>query len=129
MKTTIGLRHWIADLNSIALYGRGAPIDWSLFTDAKYGTAGKRRVPSGAAVKLVNGKIGPADGTGTSYLMFSEANEDSKTDSISGYGLVTGGNVYEDFLFDAAGAPRVLAAGLKTSLGSRFHFQTIPGVN
>lgn len=125
-KLEIGLRHWIADINSINLHGRGAPIDWTAFTDAKYGTAGKRVVPSGSAVKLsVAGKIVPADGANGSetLFMFSDAREDVTSDSVSGYGLVTGGNLYEAFLPDASGSPRVLAAGIKATVSARIRLQ------
>lgn len=116
------LPHWIADYNSLAFYGAGAPVNFAAFTDAKYGTAGKRRIPSGTVVHLTNGKIEPGAGTANeTYILFADVAEDVAALGVSGHGIVTGGNVREAFLPDAAAG--VLPAALKTALGVRFHFQ------
>ncbi|CAM4238537.1 hypothetical protein [Deinococcus marmoris] len=121
-KRSLSMPQWIADYSSLDLHGAGAPINWAAFTDAKFGTAGRRFVPSGTTVSLVAGKIVPADGTADTLLMMSDAREDSPADSISGYGLVTAGNVYEAQLPDSTGAPAVLATPVRTK-AARFYFQ------
>ena len=123
-KYTHALPRWIADYNSIALYGSGAPIDFTSFTDASYGAAGQRVIPSGTVVHLVSGKITDGAGGGQAYLLFASVDEALPALGASGHGLVTGGNVYEAWLPGATGAPRVLTAAQKTALGARFHFQS-----
>lgn len=122
-KHTKSLPRWIADYNSLALYGAGAPIDFASFAVNTYGAAGQRRIPSGTVVHLVNGKITDGAGSGQAYLLFADVDEAIKALGVSGHGLVTGGNVYEAWLPGATGSPRVLTAAQKTALGLRFHFQ------
>ena len=115
--------NWIADAHSIMLHGGGAQIDFTTFVDAKFGTAGTRKIPSGTVCGLnVSGRAIPWT-TGVALLLRSDAYEDSPTAAISGYGFVTGGNVYEAVLPDAAGTPKVLTAPQKAALGVRFYFQ------
>lgn len=114
---------WIADYHSLTLHGAGAPINWAAFTDPSFGPVGQRVVPSGYPVSLVNGKIEPATGAVETMLMMSAAHENNHADSISGYGLVTGGNVYEAYLPTATGNPRQLPAGVRGKLPARFHLQ------
>lgn len=118
-----GMPHWIADYNSIDLYGAGAPINWDAFpAGEKWGQAGQRIVPTGTAVSVVTGKIVPADGSADTFFLVSAAKEASKSDSISGYGLATAGNVYEAQLPDAAGAPAKLPEAIRAK-ATRFLFQ------
>lgn len=49
-------------------------------------------------------------------LLETNANEESKTDSKSGYGLIVGGVFYENLLPDATGSPSVLPAAYKSEL-------------
>lgn len=121
-KRTMSMPHWVADYTSLDLHGAGAPMNWDAFTDAKYGAAGHRLIPSGTAVSVVAGKIVPADGTADTLLMMSDARQDSPSDSISGYGLVTAGNVYEAQLPDATGAPAQLPAAIRAK-AARFYLQ------
>lgn len=121
-KDSMSMPLWIADYSSLNLHGLGAPMNWAAFTDAKWGTAGRRSIPSGTAVSLSSGKIVPADGSLDTLLLMSDANEASTAESISGYGLATAGNVYEAQLPDSTGAPAVLPAGIKAKAG-RFYFQ------
>lgn len=120
-KSTMSMPHWVADYHSLTLHGTGAPINWAAWTDPKYGTAGRRVVPSGTVVSLSAGKIVPADGSLDTLLLMTDAREGSSGDSISGYGLVVSGNVYEAQLPDSTGAPAVLPAGIKAK--ARHYFQ------
>lgn len=119
---TLSMPHWIADYTSLDLHGAGAPMSWGAWTDPKYGTAGRRFIPSGTAVSLVSGKIVPATGAQDTLLLISDAREDSPADSISGYGLVTAGNVYESRLPDATGAPAQLPTAVRAK-ATRFYLQ------
>lgn len=116
---------WVADYSSLALHGAGAPINWAAFTDVSFGTAGRRVVPSGYPVMLTNGKIVPADGSANTetLLLMSSANEGVGSESISGYGLVTGGNVYEAQLPTATGTPRQLPAAVRARISARIRLQ------
>ena len=129
--TTLGIAAFIADPSSITLWGTGAQVNWALFTDAKYGVVGSRKIPSGTVIAITNGKIVPAAADGSNapfYLTRSAAEEDSRVAALSGYGVITGGNVYETLLPDASGSPRVLTAALKTGLGPRFVTQAYQDV-
>ncbi|MBZ9753185.1 hypothetical protein K7W42_20320 [Deinococcus sp. HMF7604] len=128
--STLGTPAFIADLHSITLWGTGAQIDWTAWTDAKYGTAGKRKVPAGTVIAFnASGKIVPptvnagAVTNGPCYLARTDMEEDSRVAALSGFGVITGGNVYDTLLPDAAGNPRSIAAELKTALGARFVLQ------
>jgi hypothetical protein len=121
-KDAMSFPHWVADYHSIDLHGLGAPMNWETFTDPRWGTAGRRSIPSGTAVSISGGKIVPADGSLDTLLLMSDANEASTAESLSGYGLATAGNVYEAQLPDSTGAPAVLPAGIKARAG-RFYFQ------
>ena len=122
-KRTVGSTpYWIADYNSITRHGLGAPMNWDAFTDPKYGTAGRKFIPSGTAVSVSSGKIVPADGSLDTLLLFSNANQANPSDSPSGYGLVVSASVYEAQLPDSTGVPAVLPAGIKAK-ATRFYFQ------
>ncbi|MFT2719732.1 hypothetical protein ACMT4L_06960 [Deinococcus sp. A31D244] len=121
-KRTLSTPAWIADYHSLDLHGLGAPMNWAAFTDAKFGAAGRRLIPSGTAVSLAAGKIVPADGTADTLLLMSDAREDSTSDSISGYGLVVAGNVHEALLPDSSGSPAVLPAPIRAK-AARLYLQ------
>lgn len=123
-KRTISSPHWVADYTSLDLHGAGAPINWAAWDTAKYGAAGQRTVPSGTAVSLVDDKIVPADGRADTLLLMSDAKEWLPSDSISGYGLVTAGNIYEDQLPDSTGIPAQLPAAVREK-ATRFYFQQL----
>ncbi len=126
-KRTISSPHWVADYTSLDLYGGGAPMDWSAWDTAKYGAAGQRAVPSGTAVSLSDaGKIIPADGSRDTLLLMSDAKEWLPSDSISGYGLVTAGNIYEDQLPNAVNGKLPDAVRGKAS---RFYLQALATVS
>ena len=114
---------WIADQESLTYRGAGAPMNWAAWTDVKYGAAGRRVIPSGTAISIVNGKIEPATGAVETVILVSNANEFSPSDSVSGYGVVQGGSIYEAQLPDATGAPRVLPAAIKTKLPPTIRLQ------
>lgn len=123
-KVSLSMPHWIGDYNTLGFHNAGAPVNWAAFTDAKFGAAGKRRIPSGTVVQLVNGKIEPGITVGQqAYLLYADTAEDVAALGASGHGLVTGGNVREAWLPDASGSPRILTAAQKTALGARFYFQ------
>ncbi|MVN88630.1 hypothetical protein GO986_17990 [Deinococcus sp. HMF7620] len=128
-----GLPAFVADRSSMDTFGTGVQINFALFTDAKYGTAGSRRIPAGTAIEPTgNGTTGvylcgPAAGTAgkPQLLLKTDAEEDSRADAASGYGAYAGGVVYETLLPDASGSPRALAnATVRTALATRFVFMT-----
>lgn len=126
--TNLGLPAFIADPKSINLWGSGAQVNWALFTDTtKFGVAGVRKIPAGTVVAIgATGLIVPAAADGSNapfFLMRTDAEEDSRVAALSGYGVITAGNVYETLLPDASGSPRVLTANQKTGLGPRFVLQ------
>lgn len=120
-KTTLSMPHWVADYHSLTLHGTGANMNWAAWTDTKYGPTGRRVIPSGTAVSLSGGRIVPADGSLDTLLLMTDAREGSPGDSVSGYGLVVAGNVYEAQLPDSVGAPAALPAGVKAR--ARHYFQ------
>lgn len=89
--------------------------------EARVGRGGRKRVPAGTVmVELASGKLVPRSarpGAETAVgILETDADQDSKTDSLSGYGLILGGVLYENMLPDATGAPKVLPAAYKTEL-------------
>lgn len=81
----------------------GRQIDWSAF-DATYENAyGNKELKAGTVVALdgTTGKIIPRDtGTGDTAvgLLASSANQNNDSESLSGYGLIRGGVVYENLM-------------------------------
>ncbi len=121
-----------ADENSLQRIALGGTVKLAAFTDAKFGTAGQRVIPAGTAVKRDTDKqLIPADGTGPAYLMASDVVEAPLPGMGRGSdlttGLYAGGVIYEDQLPDATGTPKVLAAGIKTALGTNFIWQVSQG--
>lgn len=109
----------------------GGTIKWAAFTDAAYGTAGKRTVRAGTPVKRdADGTLIPAtaaDAAGTAYLTATTVTEnpDISRGSSSTTGLYCGGPVYEARITGATGG--ALAAGLKTALGPNFIYVKAQG--
>lgn len=72
--------------------------------------------------KIVPLSLFPAE-TGQCMVMMSDAKSDSKTDSLTGYGVTYSAVAYENLMPDAianTAAPGTLPAGHKTKLGNRF---------
>jgi hypothetical protein len=85
--------------------------------------SGPKTIPAGTRVgTLLSGdeQIVPRiAGTNPAIgILATDANEDSKTDSRSGYGVIVGGVIYENHLPGATGSPRTIAAGEKTELAA-----------
>lgn len=117
---------FIADEHSISRIAMGGRIKFASFTDASFGTAGKRVIPAGTIVKrdTDNQLIPAADGpAGTAFLTISDALEDAfiKRGSDATTGLLAGGVFYEDKL------PKAPTALQKTALGPKFTFQKSQG--
>lgn len=121
-------RKFVADESSVMSYGLGASVDFSAFTDPKFGTAGKRVIPAGTVVELsaVTGKVVAYDGTGQAYLTAADALEQTEQGGSWGtVGLIVGGVIYENLLPDADGSGNLTNAQ-KTGLGANFVFQDHP---
>lgn len=115
-----GTPQWVADPNSVIRHGAGSQIKWSAFTNARYGTAGRRKILSGEPVmwEAATGLLIPSDGSQKTGLLTSDAYEDSTTAAITGYGVTVGAVIY------AAALPTApLAAGMVTALGTHFVLQ------
>lgn len=122
-----------ADEASLQRLALGGTVKLAAFTDPKYGVAGQRTIPAGTAVKrdtdltLIPATI--TDPAGTAFLMASDVIENPLPGASRGSdlttGLYAGGVIYEDKLPDATAG--VLAAGLKTALGTNFIFQKSQG--
>ncbi len=128
-----GLAAFVADRNSMDVFGTGVQIDWAAFTDAKYGTAGTRRIPAGTVIEPIGNSTtgiylcGPAAGTAgkPQLILKTDAEEDARGMAASGYGAYVGGVVYENLLPDASGNPRTLAnATVRAALANKFTFMT-----
>lgn len=129
--TTVSRPSFVVDERSMEVTD-GRQIDWAN-VGAGYinATTGKKRLPAGTVVGslLGNGLVSPRVLTTNpaTGILVSDADEGDLSAAASGYGIYRGGVVYEALLPDAAGAPRVLAAALKTELaaaGCTFKFET-----
>ena len=124
---SVGVK-FVADEDSTMLLAMGATVDWTSFTDPKYGTVGKRFIPAGTAVAITAGKLVVTDNIKTTYLMASDVIENPLfyrgSDDTSG--LYAGGIFFEDRLPDSTAG--FLAAGTKTAMGSNFVFQQSAGL-
>lgn len=129
----------VADPDSIALYGGGASLDFSLFTDpsyghASYGDSTYKLIPAGTVVTIdeatrtvapfVHADADPLPAAGTLLVLAQSVSDNPYTaiGSTGKVGLITGGNLYEDQMPQADGSGN-LSAAIKAGLGQRFHFQ------
>jgi hypothetical protein len=91
---------------------------------ATYNTAprgGPKILPAGTCVGTLagGGKLRPRVVSTNPAVGFLEAGarEDDRSASLSGYGVIIGGHLYENLLPDASGGPpATIAAGIKTEL-------------
>ena len=123
---TIGVR-FVADEESTMMMAVGATIDWTSFTDPKYGTTGRRFIPAGTAVAITAGKAVVTDSIKQTFLMASDVVENPLfyRGSDDTTGLYAGGIFFQDRLPDSVGG--VLPAGMVTALGVNFVFASSPG--
>lgn len=88
--------------------------------EAYVGGKGKHIAAGTVMAELTSRKIIPrAAVTGAetaSMILETNADEDSVSDSKSGYGCITSASIFENLLPEAAGAPAVITAGWKTEL-------------
>jgi hypothetical protein len=119
----IGRPAWLKTPGNAADRTGGRQIDWANVDADDYTdpASGKKIIPSGTAMGtlLGSGKMSPRVVTTNPAvgLLEGDAIEDDLVHSISGYGLMVGGTVYENLLPDATGGPpATLAAGIKTEL-------------
>jgi hypothetical protein len=118
----IGRPQFLKAPGNAAFRTGGRQIDWANTSSAYLDAAsGKKIIPAGTAMGTLLGAglmsprvvtTNPAVG-----LLEGDAVEGSLDDSLSGYGLLVGGVVYENLLPDATGGPpAVLASAVKTEL-------------
>ncbi len=132
------LPNFVAEPNFLRRYPDGRQILWEAIdeteTDYIDEATGKRRVKAGTPMSiLAGGKMIPygltdavsspeETPTTAEGLLASEANEDSRAEALSGYGLITATAVWENLL--PGGAP---SGGTKTALvngGCLFTYHT-----
>lgn len=90
----------------------GAQIDWASVDPARVDAQGKKYVPDGTIMARIvsNGKLIPrrdvaarGNALGTEVaagILIGQANEGDTSDALTGYGLILGGVVYNNLLFD-----------------------------
>jgi hypothetical protein len=128
---------FVADAKSIVRLNGGRQIDWanvaSGYIDA---TSGKKVLKAGTVIGtlLGSGKVSPRVVTTNPAAGFLETDavEGDPAAPLSGYGIIVGGNLFENLLPDSAGGPpRVLATAIKTELAANtagFFFETYTDV-
>jgi len=134
---TNALPNFIADPGFVRRHPSGRQIKWSAVDADDYteSATGKKRIPAGTVVsEFADGSVAPYGSTDATAspdetpttaigLLASEANEDSLAEAASGYGIITGGVVWENLLPDATAGS--LAGGTKTALtngGAEFKY-------
>ena len=120
---------FVVDPHSI-MRDLGRQIDWAnvpaSFVNA---SSGKKVIPAGTTVGVKTGStagVVPRSGLDPTVLgqegetavgiLETQAEEDSKSAAVSGYGVIVGGHLFENALPDATGTPAVLPAAYKTEL-------------
>lgn len=107
----------------------GRKVDWSAFDATYENKYGNKELKAGTVVSLddATGKIIPRN-TGNSDLaeglLASSANENSDHDSLSGYGLIIGGHVYENMLHLDGGSLSTIKTELENSSDYGWIFET-----
>jgi hypothetical protein len=120
---------FVADHGSVSRLGGGAQVDWaSVSNDYIDDVTGKKVLPAGTVVGslLGDGLISPRVVTTNPAIGILETVAHEDDPCISGYGVLTGGQFWENLLPDATGNPKTLASAVKTELnanGTGFAFQ------
>lgn len=91
--------------HATAQLSSGRKIDWDEVPSSYENDAGDKVIPAGTPMADNDGGMVPrddlaSDGTeGEAFgLLASSADEGARSDSLSGYGIVVGGVIYEDLL-------------------------------
>ncbi len=120
---------FVVDPKSINL-NSGRQVDWANVADTFKNASGDKVLPAGTIIGEARGegRVSPraAATNPATGVMATPAVENSKSDSLSGYGVIIGGALYENMLPDAAGTPAVLPADVKTELqatGTGYSFE------
>jgi len=132
------LPNFIADPGFMRRHPSGRQVKWAAVSEDFIDEAtGKKRLKAGQVVsELADGSVIEYGGTDASAspdetpttavgLLASEANEDAPAEALSGYGIITGGVVWENLLPNAEAGE--LPAGTKTALtngGAAFQYHT-----
>lgn len=108
----------------------GHQVDWDAVPTSKENTHGNKEIQGGTVVSLVGGNIVPredvADATANPAqgILVSTANEDSDTDSLSGYGIIRGGVVIEDMILTGTVALADAKSELQSNSDYGFNFES-----
>lgn len=118
----------MADRDSLD-HDTGHTIDWANVPAAApyLDSRGNKFIRAGTVMGELlsgNGSLSPRTapvGTAASTnpatcILATNANQNSRTDSRSGYGVILGGVLYDNLLPDATGIPAALPAAVKTEL-------------
>jgi hypothetical protein len=122
----------VADEKSIMRHGTGVQIDWTNVA-AGYlnATTGKKELPAWTVLGtlLGSGKASPrVDGSNPAVGFLETPAVEGDTSAPGGgmYGMVVGGNLYENLLPEASGSPAVLNSDVKDELAANslgFYYQ------
>lgn len=98
----------------------------SAYVDALPRSTG-RKIRAGTVMdELSSGQLVPSSlntgGVTAKGILETDAEEDSRTDASTGYGLITSGSFYENLLPEASGSPAVINSTWKTELLARGGF-------
>lgn len=109
-----------ADKGATSIAVEALPVAIVNTNTAKYGGTGKTIPALTPMVELTSGAIVPyAERPGSEKacgLLATDATEGNPINSLSGFGLIIGGAIYENLVPTASGTPKVLASGIKTNL-------------
>lgn len=115
--------HFVVDQSFIGRDSTGKQIDWALVANVKFGMAGSKRVPAGTLMNIVTatGKLSPtieATAGSTKYgILLTDASENNRSDSLSGYGVAISVIAYEQLMPDFSEATwATLKAGFNTNI-------------
>ncbi len=117
---------FVADEKSITRVPGGRQIDWANVTAGAgvvpaLNANGKKWLKAGTAVGdlLSTGKLRPRVVTTNPAIGLLETDAVEDDAILTGYGVITGGNVFENWLPDATGGPpATLPAAIKTELNA-----------
>jgi hypothetical protein len=119
-----------AGATSVAVDALGVAIASADVATVIYDKGGAKMLPAGTVVGDLagNGKLRPRVVTTNPAIGVLEtaAVEGDPSASLSGYGVIIGGALYENLLPEATGTPKVLATAVKTELnanGTGFAFE------
>lgn len=118
-------RPFVVDPHSIMRNG-GAQVTWADWGAGYQDTEGNKVLPAGTICAITSDELVPpaAGGADAAVILATPAQENSGSDSLTGYGVIVGGVIYKNLLPDSAHGDFAAMITALEATGPGFRFET-----